>query len=125
LPFHQAIKDIQAWNGEVRASTTGIKRERFFFDILALGNNIGLEISRNQEFAPLKNSTGADSIETSRALTATEHRRWLNECGLSVADNIPVEIRPTFAASLEELKARVCEDPTLLDLNKNKEKILL
>ena len=125
LPFHQAIKDIQAWNGAARVSTSGIKRERFFFDILALGNNVGLEISREQEFAPLKNSTGTDSIETSRALASAEYTRWLNACGVDIAKDSLVEIRPKFAATLEELKAKIDSDPSILNLCKNKEEILL
>jgi UDP-N-acetylglucosamine/UDP-N-acetylgalactosamine diphosphorylase len=125
LPFHQAKKVVEAWNGEDRSKIDGIKRERFFFDILALGNNIGLEISREQEFAPLKNATGADSIESSRILASNEHKRWLKECGIDVADHVTVEIRPAFAATVDELKSRIDKDLSLRSLNKNQDKILL
>jgi UDP-N-acetylglucosamine/UDP-N-acetylgalactosamine diphosphorylase len=125
LPYHQAIKDVEAWNGIDRAKIQGIKRERFIFDVISLGKNIGLEIDRAQEFAPLKNATGADSIESSRILTTNEFRRWFSLCGIEINDTVPIEIRPTFADSVEALAERVKGDPELRKLAQRKTSILL
>lgn len=118
LPYHQAHKKVQAWNGEfdaagapVMTEVAGRKSERFIFDVLALGSNVGLEMLRNEEFAPLKNREGSDSIATARKLISDEFQRWLKLCGRELPAETAVEISPLFAASLEEMIERASELP--------------
>ena len=127
LPFHQAMKEVDAWSGEGTATmrTKAIKHERFFFDILAKAKNIGLEIRRSEEFAPLKNREGADSISSARALISEEHGRWLRECGISVSNEALVEIRPTFASTIDELRQQCSKNSSLQELREVHDKILL
>ncbi len=89
LPFHKALKKIPFINNtgvdKCPDQPNGIKLETFVFDALSLTNKtIILESVRNQEFAPVKNKSGVDSVESARKMMVAEHRRWLNEANLSV-----------------------------------------
>lgn len=113
LPYHQAHKKVQAWNGEiggdgspVMVEMPGRKSERFIFDVLTIGKNVGLEMLRSEEFAPLKNKDGADSIATARALISAEFKRQLALCGIEIDEAVTVEISPLFADTLETLLER-------------------
>lgn len=118
LPYHQAHKKVSAWTGEIDSSSgqpvmaeiQGRKSERFIFDVLGMGSNAGLEISRAEEFAPLKNREGSDSIATARELISKEHARWLAEAGMPIEAGSLVEISPLFADSAEALQQIDVED---------------
>jgi UDP-N-acetylglucosamine/UDP-N-acetylgalactosamine diphosphorylase len=107
LPLHIAEKKIQIWIPNDRGGTVqerkGIKFEMFIFDALAdSANPLFFETSREEEFAPLKNKTGRDSIETCRLGMMNLYARWLQANGVSVPmrEGRPVhriEISPTFA----------------------------
>ncbi len=108
LPFHLARKNIEAWNGSEVQPVPGIKRERFFFDIVPESRHLGLEVNRAHEFAPIKNMTGIDSVESARRIISDEHCRWLREAGVDV--QLPpgkfIEISPRFAVSLPQFVKR-------------------
>jgi UDP-N-acetylglucosamine/UDP-N-acetylgalactosamine diphosphorylase len=107
LPLHTARKKIRTGipeeGGEVVEERAAIKFEMFIFDALATARNpLFFETSRAEEFAPLKNSTGPDSIETCREAMTNLYSRWLQSCGVEVPmrGGRPihrVEISPTFA----------------------------
>jgi UDP-N-acetylglucosamine/UDP-N-acetylgalactosamine diphosphorylase len=71
-----------------------------------------METDRVEEFAPIKNATGADSVESSRALQAERAARWLEAAGVSVprtGDGSPdcvLEISALTAAEPADLKGR-------------------
>ena len=47
----------------------GYKFEKLVVDMISLtGDCLAFEVERNREFAPVKNKTGVDSVETARAL---------------------------------------------------------
>lgn len=69
LPLHKAIKKVSFVNEDgVRVTPekpNAIKYEKFSFDCIPMADNVVLlEADRNLEFAPIKNLTGEDSIET-------------------------------------------------------------
>lgn len=73
LPLHFANKKIPFVDSEGRLVTpdqpNGWKFEYFIFDILkALDSCLPFEVEREREFAPVKNASGQDSVETARAL---------------------------------------------------------
>ncbi|MDO4804747.1 MAG: UDPGP type 1 family protein [Lachnospiraceae bacterium] len=73
LPIHIARKKIaciDAEGKEVKAEEpNGCKFELFIFDLLrALEGCLPYEVVRECEFAPIKNKTGVDSLETAREL---------------------------------------------------------
>lgn len=73
LPLHIVEKKIPYLNGEgevVRPDTpNGYKFETLVLDMIhQMENCLPFEVVRNQEFAPIKNKTGVDSVESARAL---------------------------------------------------------
>jgi UDP-N-acetylglucosamine/UDP-N-acetylgalactosamine diphosphorylase len=76
----------------------------FIFDALAFAQRyVTLEVDRAQEFAPVKNSDGADSPETARRAMCARHRAWLARAlGTPVSDEALVEISPLRALEAEE-----------------------
>lgn len=66
---------------------SGIKLETFIFDVFDRSSTMtALEVSRAEEFAPVKNAPGTsrDSPDTARALSSRLHRRWLVEAGARI-----------------------------------------
>jgi UDP-N-acetylglucosamine/UDP-N-acetylgalactosamine diphosphorylase len=62
-----------------------VKLERFVFDALPLcRSSIVYETDRVEEFAPIKNATGVDSVESSKALQTARAARWLEAAGVKV-----------------------------------------
>jgi len=64
-------------------------------------------VHRADEFAPLKNATGADSPDTVRRLQLDRAIRWLRAVGRDVPNDSIVEIRPSFALNAEELRGKL------------------
>lgn len=73
MPIHFAKKKIpyMTVDGEMVKPTepNGYKFEEFIFDVIHLLDAcLPYEVERNKEFAPIKNRTGVDSIESAREL---------------------------------------------------------
>ncbi len=112
LEFHQALKKVPYVNqGGQRIEPTepnAIKFERFIFDVLPQAETaIVVEADRQGEYAGVKNATGANSPESVRAQMAAEHRKWLREAGLNVADDVTVEVSPLYALDPHQLRQRL------------------
>jgi UDP-N-acetylglucosamine/UDP-N-acetylgalactosamine diphosphorylase len=101
-----------AVDGKLMEPTTpnAIKFERFIFDLLPLAENaIVVEVEPSEGFAPLKNASGApkDTPETTRAAMSAQHARWLRAAGAIVPDKLDVEINPSFAFDVLDLKNKI------------------
>lgn len=119
LPYHRAEKKISCIDvdtGTVIAPTTnnGVKLERFVFDALAMcRGSIVMETDRVEEFAPIKNATGADSVQSCHELQTQRAARWLESRGVCVprdAGGKPtcvIEISPLTAAEASEIPQAV------------------
>ena len=106
LPVHFAIKSIEAYNpgntDPVTIEFEAIKFETFVFDILLFAKTSGFyECLRREEFSPLKNRTGNDSIETCRNDQIGRYVTWLKDAGFinkdMKTDGITIEISPSYA----------------------------
>ena len=119
LPFHRARKMIIAQGPDGRPmETLGIKFEAFLFDALPMADkSITLEVMREEEFAPVKNLTGADSLESSRLLQSALHASWLKRLGVDVDPDISVEISPLFALDYEDLLLKASTLPRHIGIN--------
>ncbi len=117
LPFHRAVKKVSHVEPDTGepvepAEPNAVKLERFIFDAIPLaGSSIVYETDRVEEFAPIKNATGSDSVETSRALQTERAARWLEAAGVKVprhADgsvNACIEIGAMTALDADHLRA--------------------
>ncbi|HYE63862.1 MAG TPA: UDPGP type 1 family protein [Phycisphaerales bacterium] len=126
LPYHRAEKKIPHVNdkGEPVAPTgnNGVKLERFVFDALPLcRSSIVYETDRIEEFAPIKNATGVDSVESSREIQTRRAARWLTAAGVKVptkADGTVdalLEVSARTATSAEELDAYKAKLPRAIE----------
>jgi UDP-N-acetylglucosamine/UDP-N-acetylgalactosamine diphosphorylase len=107
LPYHRAQKKIEALRGGAMREIEGIKFEKFVFDALPLAEkSLVLEVAREDEFAPVKNASGADSVESARKLMADQHRKWLTRRGIRIPERTRViEISPLAAIEPEDINA--------------------
>jgi UDP-N-acetylglucosamine/UDP-N-acetylgalactosamine diphosphorylase len=124
LPLHKAVKkvrhiDLQG-NPVEPAEPNGIKLESFVFDALPLASkSIILETLRSQEFGPVKNATGTDSVETARQMMVDRAAEWLESAGIAVprrpdgSVGAAIEIAPAFALEKDDVKAKVEQIPPI------------
>lgn len=117
LPFRRAEKAIPCIDERGRPTKpdnpNGVKLETFVFDVMPLAKNpLLLEIDRAEEFSPVKNATGVDSLESSRRDQNRRACRWLAAAGVIVprrGDGEPavtVTLAPTFALDPEDVVAK-------------------
>lgn len=115
LPFHEARKKIPHFDpvdGAMRipSDPNGTKLEQFVFDAIPHARNpLFVETLRSDEFSPLKNRTGQDSIETCRRALSEFHRLWLERAGLATRADAWYEISPLFACCEEELRQKAAQ----------------
>jgi UDP-N-acetylglucosamine/UDP-N-acetylgalactosamine diphosphorylase len=87
-----------------------IKFERFIFDALPLAEKtLIVEGNREREFNPVKNKSGADSADTSRAALNRIGREWLQMAGVTVSEDQSIEIRPLDALDAQELTTKLAD----------------
>ncbi|HNZ26845.1 MAG TPA: UTP--glucose-1-phosphate uridylyltransferase [Spirochaetota bacterium] len=109
LPVHAALKKVDGYkkdqNGNfVLSELDAIKFETFVFDSITLARRSGFfETERAEEFYPLKNKTGLDSIETCISGQKEAFRGWLIKSGIidEAATVNNIEISPLFAPTKE------------------------
>ena len=120
LPFHRAEKKIPLYRKGGVKEIKGYKFEKFVFDSLSLTErNVILEIIREEEFAPVKNADGVDSVETARELMIKLHKKWLARKGISLPEITRfVEISPLVAVEPDDLDPAIIipdQDTVLLE----------
>lgn len=118
LPWHLARKkvpyvDLASGLRIEPDAPNATKLEAFVFDALPLARNpIILETSRAEEFSPVKNPTGVDSVESARRDMVRRTDRWLAAAGVDVPREggeclCACEISPLVALDAEQLTERV------------------
>lgn len=108
LPFHKACKKVQNWRSELGEQVeVGIKWEQFIFDALPYAKNPLLyEVERSEEFSPVKNAEGPDSLETCIRDQVSRWKRWVKKVRKfvdipeEVFNNSRVEISSLYADNL-------------------------
>ncbi len=101
-------------------SPNAVKLETFIFDALPLANNpLVLEVDRVEEFSPVKNATGMDSLETAKRDQSLRACRWLEAADIQVprkpdgSPDITIAISPLFALDTEDVRAKKPKLPPL------------
>jgi UDP-N-acetylglucosamine/UDP-N-acetylgalactosamine diphosphorylase len=124
LPFRRAEKVIPFVDesGVVQQPTrpNGVKLETFIFDLLPFARQpLVFEVDRAEEFSPVKNASGVDSLEASQRDQVLRACRWLEAGGVAVPrkpDGSPdcvVAISPRFALDADEVRAKASRIPPL------------
>jgi UDP-N-acetylglucosamine/UDP-N-acetylgalactosamine diphosphorylase len=124
LPLHRAVKkiphiDLQGNRVEPK-QPNGVKLESFIFDALPLAReSVILDIVRSEQFAPVKNATGEDSVETTRRMMVERAAAWLESAGVKVprkpdgSVDCTIEIAPSFALDKEDVAAKRGQIPPI------------
>ena len=126
LPWHVAKKKIPYLNqAGVRVKpeeNNGIKFETFVFDALPMvKTTITMEVTREEEFAPVKNASGVDSAESCRQLLSNRFAKWLEKAGHKVDkkengdSKAMIEVSPLFALDEEEFVNKCPQDIEIKD----------
>ena len=121
LPLHKAVKKIQHIDEEGNTvKSKGIKLESFVFDALPLASkSVILQTVRSEEFAPTKNATGVDSVESTRKMMTARAAGWLESAGVTIPRNpdgsvdCVLEIAPSFALEKEDIKEKLDQMPEI------------
>jgi UDP-N-acetylglucosamine/UDP-N-acetylgalactosamine diphosphorylase len=117
MPWHMARKKAKTLNptaeGTEIQERDAVKMERFVFDAIPLADRaLFFETDRAEEFSPLKNREGQDSIASCLQGQREQAARWLSAVGVEVPRDgkgrprHTVEISPLFALDPQVLAAR-------------------
>ncbi len=118
LPFHRAVKKVPYLDDRGRLiepnEPNAVKLETFIFDALPLAEEVViLEVDRQEQFAPVKQKTGTDSIESCHRLMNERAARWLEEAGVPVprkqdgSVNCTIELSPRDFVDPEDVRDNV------------------
>jgi UDP-N-acetylglucosamine/UDP-N-acetylgalactosamine diphosphorylase len=98
LPFHRAFKkvphiDVASGQAVEPAEPNAVKLERFVFDAIPVAErSLVLRVDREREFAPTKNPTGVDSVESARHMQSKRAQGWLRERGHEAPSGCTLEL---------------------------------
>jgi UDP-N-acetylglucosamine/UDP-N-acetylgalactosamine diphosphorylase len=118
LPWHRAAKKVPFVNLETGqriepTNINGIKLESFIFDALPLAAHpVLMETTRAEEFSPVKNAEGVDSVETAKRDMNRRAARWLTAAGWTLPRRSDgefdgaFEISPLTGLSAEDFLSR-------------------
>ena len=118
LPWHRADKKVpyldEAGKLVTPEAPNAVKLESFIFDALPQAERtMVMEGEREKMFAPTKNPTGVDSVESCRAMLLARDAAWLEAAGVKIprtADGRPaaeIEISPRLAIDAADVAAAV------------------
>jgi len=121
LPLHRAVKKISHIDKQGNTiERDGVKLESFVFDALPLAaKSIILQTRRGQEFAPVKNAVGTDSIQTAKEMMVARSADWLESAGITVPKkedgsiDCLIEIAPAFALEKQDIKEKITRIPRI------------
>ncbi|MCO6437007.1 MAG: UDPGP type 1 family protein [Phycisphaerae bacterium] len=124
MPFRRADKAVEHVDAAGRRVTpekpNAVKLETFVFDVLPLANNpLLLQVDRAEEFSPVKNATGVDSVDTARRDLVERSCRWLESAGVKVprdAEGFPaatIVVGPRFALDADEVAEKRDKIPAI------------
>jgi len=118
MPVHFAVKNVSGYSFDkpdkpVIKEFKGLKFESFIFDIIPMASkSIFFETSREEEFFPLKNKEGIDSIESCIKGQSMLFHKWLKDAKLTQSNysGQKIEISPLYAPDYEIFLSKSAKD---------------
>lgn len=114
LPFHRAHKKVAYVDSSGQlvepSQPNATKFERFVFDLLPMADRaIVVEDAAEEVFAPVKNANGAAVDTPAHTIQAilSQHKRWIQAAGSTIADGVSVEINPRWAVDEHEVASKL------------------
>ncbi|GIW74216.1 MAG: UDP-N-acetylhexosamine pyrophosphorylase [Phycisphaerales bacterium] len=97
LPFHRAFKKVPHLDDQGRlvepSEPNAVKLERFVFDALPVADQpLVLRVERRRQFAPTKNATGPDSVQSAKQMQSQRAALWLQDRNLPVPEGCTLEL---------------------------------
>lgn len=97
LPFHRAFKKVPYLDDGGAlvepSEPNAVKLERFVFDAIPVASKpMVMRVAREREFAPTKNPTGVDSVESARAMQSDRAAQWLRSRGKDAPRGCTMEL---------------------------------
>lgn len=116
--YHLAHKKIPYYDGDKKetvkpTANNGIKLETFIFDVFPMSERMAIwDVTRAEEFAPVKNAPGSpsDSPDTARAAISNLAKAWVTKAGGKLTGNEESdqsEVSPLTSYSGEGLESLV------------------
>ncbi len=124
LPLHRAVKKIphidQQGNPVESDEPNGVKLETFIFDAIPMASkSVILETNRSEEFAPVKDTTGVDSVGKAKQMMVDRAAGWLESARVDIprkADgsvDCIIEIAPSFALEKDDIRTKLSQIPEI------------
>lgn len=115
LPWHAAFKKVPHWTpadgNRQPDSPNAWKFEQFLFDAFPiLGSMLPFGVSREEEFAPVKNASGDDSPDSARRMLGSYHRRWLERIHAPLQSGQLYEVSPLLSYAGEGLDSAMFQE---------------
>ncbi|MFI4882460.1 MAG: UTP--glucose-1-phosphate uridylyltransferase [Phycisphaerales bacterium JB064] len=117
LPFHRAFKKVPHLDDKGNlvepSEPNAVKLERFVFDAIPVARqSLVLRVDREREFAPTKNPSGVDSVESARVMQSERAAQWLRSRGLDAPKGCTMELGGAAAwADAAGLEHRPAAEP--------------
>lgn len=117
LPFHRAFKKVPHLDDKGNlvepSEPNAVKLERFVFDAIPVARqSLVLRVDREREFAPTKNPSGVDSVESARVMQSERAGQWLCSRGLDAPKGCTMELSGAAAwADAAGLEHRPAAEP--------------
>ena len=98
LPFHRAFKKVPHLDADTGervdpSEPNAVKLERFVFDAIPVAErSMVMRVAREREFAPTKNPTGVDSVESAKRMQHERAADWLRSRGHDVPEGCTLEL---------------------------------
>ena len=121
LPWHRADKKVSFIDSDGKEvfpeSPNAVKLETFIFDAIPMAEKtMILEARREEEFAPVKNESGEDSVESCRKMLISRDAKWLESAGVIVPRNTNgviesvIELSPLSFFDADDVRERYKTD---------------
>jgi UDP-N-acetylglucosamine/UDP-N-acetylgalactosamine diphosphorylase len=114
LPFHRAKKKVAFVDDSGQLvepeKPNALRFERFIFDLLPRAKNaLVVEVDPFNAFAPVKNSDDepTDNPRLAKEAIVSLQRDLLRQAGAGVDSDVPVEINPLWAGTVDEIRQKL------------------